>query len=322
MPTTHAYRGRSCHQLLSDTRRLRRLCSTHEVSNNKSVGHFSARTISPEPSMFGISPPPCIAIVTEPDACDSEERWNNTMHALQAALSTRLVQLVSVRLSRNCSNDDSLGEDQFQSRYLRMVQQLRAWSSDAATSKRPLFYVVVSSGPYMELGLRAPGRAHGVHFKEAHRSQIPSIREWYRHQYPDDAPLVIGTSVHSIPSAIEAYQMYQPDYLFVGTCFATASHPDKVILEGPALPSQVCDALDRIMAASDANVATGTGIAPRQPAVLAIGGIDASNCAEIMTMPVGPEGVSVIRSVLRAPDPSHAVQSIYQEMKNARLPVD
>jgi thiamine monophosphate synthase len=300
-----------------DKGRMRRLFGTHEASNFEPVTYCQAPTRTPATSMLFSSPPPYIAIVTEPDACDSEERWNATMEALEGALSTRLVQLVSVRLSRNSLNEGNEEEEQFQLRYTRMLQQLRAWSSDSSTSKRPLFHIVISSGPYMELGLRVSGGAHGVHFKEAHRSQIPAVREWHHHQYPDDAPLVVGTSVHSISSAIEAYQLYQPDYLFVGTCFATASHPDKIVLEGPALPGQVYDALNQIVTASDEN----TVLTPR-PLTLAIGGVDAANCGAIVTRRVGPDGVAVIRSVLQAPDPAHAVQRIYQEMKNAKILLD
>ena len=268
-----------------------------EKSNVEPARRPSIPVRGSHPILFRSAAPPYIAILTEPDACDSEERWNATMQALQKAISTRRVHLISVRLTRTPSSDDD-EERLYQSRYTRMIQQLRTWSVDDAY---PSFYLVVSSGAYMDLGLRLG--VDGVHFKEAHRSQIPQVRDWYRDAFPD-SQLLVGTSVHSIPSAVEAYQMYQPDYLFVGTCYATASHPDKGILEGPELPSQVCDALCFVTAG-----------APR-PVVLAIGGIAASNCAALLP---GPDGVAVIRSVLRAPDPAAAVQSIFQEMEKARM---
>ena len=154
---------------------------------------------------------PFIAIVTEPDACDSDERYDATMNALYRAISSNYVNLISIRLSRNTTStsnhsivmDDTNNsqhdsdEVQFQSRYRRMIQQLCDWSHDDDVEShhdddssslfrqsRKKFHVVVSSGPYMELGLRH--HADGIHFKEMHQSQIPTMRQFYRTLLQED----------------------------------------------------------------------------------------------------------------------------------------
>ncbi len=316
------------------------------------------------------APPPWIAIVTEPDACDSDERYEATMTALHQAISSSssstnhnhcYVNLISIRLSRrnhdNYCNDTSISitdniyvataddddddEIQFQSRYIRMIQQLCEWSyDDGVDVAYPLddlplrlqtrkFLVVVSSSPYMELGLRH--FADGVHIKERHRSQIPKIRQFYRTlhnttgnikqtKWRRNPELLVGTSVHSISSAMEAYALYQPDYMFVGTCFATQSHPDKVDLEGPRLPSQVCDALYRCIM----NV-TLESAPRRRPVILGIGGIDEMNCGTVVRPDQSRnrssssssstcDGIAAIRSVLQSVDPAQTVTAMYRAM--------
>ena len=307
---------------------------------------------------------PYIAIVTEPDACDTDERYEATMKALYHAISTNYVNLISIRLSRNrttgiAAKDTHLNSDeiQFQSRYIRMIQQLREWSDDKSSvtattsihrSERQLFHVVVSSGPYMELGLRHC--ADGVHFKEMHRTQIPSVREFYnklRLQQEEDADslnnvnrtaalyrnprLLVGASVHSIISALEANQLYQPDYMFVGTCYMTQSHPDKVNVEGPRLPSQVYDA---ILQPSKRLEQPSRSVISR-PLILGIGGIDENNCGTVVKpdrsistnatttcVSTGTtygicDGIAVIRSVLQSIDPAQSVTRMHHGMQNA-----
>lgn len=310
---------------------------------------------------------PFIAIVTEPDACDSDERYEATMNALYRAISSNYVNLISIRLSRNTTstsnhsivmddtNDSQHDSDevQFQSRYRRMIQQLCEWSNDDDEShhessssyrqSRKKFHVVVSSGPYMELGLRH--HADGVHFKEMHQSQIPTMRQFYRTLLQEDntiasssmsttenkistgnltrwrtnKELLVGTSVHSISSAIDAFVLYQPDYMFVGTCFTTQSHPDKIDLEGPRLPSQVCDSLNRYITSEQQS-------SHPRPLILGIGGIDETNCGTVVkpdqnsnstsTKTNTCDGIAVIRSVLQSIDPAQTVTSMYHCMRN------
>jgi thiamine-phosphate pyrophosphorylase len=108
--------------------------------------------------------------------------------------------------------------------------------------------------------------------------------------------VTIGISAHSLESAIEAVTEYAPDYLFVGTCYKTTSHPEKskADLEGPALPGQVQRAVTSIP-------------------VFAIGGIDETNCHEPV-LRYGAHGVAVIRAVLRSSDPAQAVIQIHNNM--------
>jgi thiamine monophosphate synthase len=90
-----------------------------------------------------------------------------------------------------------------------------------------LFQVVVSSD-WVSAAVEA--KAHGVHVKEMHRHLMQDIRRKLGGE-----PL-IGTSAHSVESAVSAFEIHRPDYIFVGTCYATQSHPGKIVLEGPELP--------------------------------------------------------------------------------------
>jgi hypothetical protein len=349
--------------------------SSHTTTTSETNPRRRKSRISVSPPLDLHKLPPYIAIITEPDCCNTDERWNATLMTLHAAVSTRHVDLVSVRVSRtptsmihhhnndnthnsmsmtnktdanrnsnNNNDDDTWEEIQFQSRYVRMVQQLCVWSHSNNTTDKLLFRLVVGSGPYMELGIRSGG-AHGVHFKEAHRSLIPSVRQLYRtvvqSEYPHNntattisgyknKELLVGTSTHSVASAVEAWDLYQPDYMLVGTCYATESHPEKVglAIEGPALPAQVCYALDQRMKASCNPSATELyrkDRLPQRPILFAIGGMDASNCGAQVTpgyysgqnetnVHHAVDGVAVIRAILPPNEPAHMIQSMYHEM--------
>jgi thiamine monophosphate synthase len=258
-------------------------------------------------------PPPFLALITEEDACDSDARTNATLIALQRAVSTNLVDLVSVRVrsvGATAENDTQM-QSNHEDRMQRIVRQLMAWSEESSGQ----FRVVVSSN-WIETGLRAG--AHGVHFKEAHQERIQSTRQLYRtlrHANDDYAgELLVGTSTHSVESAVTAWKRHGPDYFFAGTCFATLSHPEKARddLEGPALPAQVAAALDKLCSAPDR----------KRPAVLAIGGLDATNCQAQVTIGsyvdgANADGIATIRAVLCDQDPFTAVQTIKQSMMSA-----
>jgi thiamine monophosphate synthase len=130
------------------------------------------------------------------------------------------------------------------------------------------FRVVVSSD-WVDAAVAAG--AHGIHVKEMHRHRIPDIRRQFGADRAAaaaaDDNVLIGTSAHSVESAISAFEVHRPDYIFVGTCYSTMSHPEKNagMLEGPELPGQVCLALQKLAG-------------KKRPKVLAIGGLDASNC--------------------------------------------
>jgi thiamine-phosphate pyrophosphorylase len=99
------------------------------------------------------------------------------------------------------------------------------------------------------------------------------------------AGFIIGASVGSdaeVPFATGA------DYVGIGPVFTTVSKPD---------------AGDAIGALEFARLARLTGL----PAV-AIGGIDAANCREVLA--AGARGVAVIRAIFAASDPERAAQAL------------
>ena len=226
--------------------------------------------------------PPYLAVITEPDACDNEERMNATVQAVSSAVSTGKVALVSVRVVQPQHVES---RKEFEERVVKLTSRLVEM-----TAVDP-FRVVVTSD-WVDAAITAS--AHGIHVKERDRSRIPEIRELFAPRIP-----LIGSSAHSVSSALEATSLYQPDYMFVGTCYATQSHPEKVDLEGPTLPGKVCQAMKGQI----------------KPVVLAIGGIDEENCAEPV-LKYGADGVATIRSVLQSPDPGKSVETMHGNMRD------
>lgn len=221
---------------------------------------------------------PFLALITERCSCDSDELTNEAIQRLEQAVSSNAVDLVSVRVNRRLDDNEERT-----ARFVQIVERLLALSDQYNS-----FTVVVSSD-WMVEGLSVG--AHGVHFKEDHRLMIPTARIIR----PD---MVVGTSTHSVESA-QAALTFDPDYLFAGTCFETPSHPEKTIVEGPALPAQVARAVP----------------CP----VLAIGGLDATNCAD-QVRPVFEEdssahGIATIRAILHAEDPAAAARVIQTSMR-------
>lgn len=235
------------------------------------------------------------------------------------------------------------------------------WTSNilaARSTRRKRFVVVVSSAlflaePPMLLDVdddeELMDLADGVHVKESHRPQLPAILERINKgvggRGASDA--VVGMSCHSVESALDAHKTYRPDYLLVGTCYPTLSHPEKMQkdVEGPDLPGQVRRELEqrRVVLESVASARTelrlrksegdvqgegnqqastddGREILWRRPAVLGIGGIDSTNCGRVVEG--GADGVAVIRSVLAAPNPAQAVQQIVDAMVRAQARFD
>jgi thiamine-phosphate pyrophosphorylase len=139
--------------------------------------------------------------------------------------------------------------------------------------------------------------------KEAHLKHIPDWIPLF------DYDILIGTSAHSIESALKSSVLYRPHYYFVGTCFLTESHPEKseAELEGPLLPGKIKESL-RIDGRGDTNYSI---------PVFAIGGIDETNCC--IPIEAGADGVAVIRSVLKADQPEYVVSIMYKIMKTASM---
>ncbi len=110
---------------------------------------------------------------------------------------------------------------------------------------------------------------------------------------PEDAPdpdkpftSLIGRSVHSVKSA-RALQTKGVDYLFGGSVFNTASHPDGSTLELEGLAC-IAKAMDI--------------------PIIGIGGIDSSNSGKVIK--AGALGVAVIRAILCSTNPRKSAQSI------------
>lgn len=222
--------------------------------------------------------PPFIALITEPDACDDEARMLSTVESIQKATSTGRISLVSIRIA--------FSEQNIHDRVVDLIQQIQAAVQNPSAKNVP---AIVVSSDWIDQAIEA--KADGIHVKESHRSLIPEIRTRF------GASCLIGTSSHSIESAVDAHETFAPDYLFVGTCYATASHPEKNVqdLEGPLLPGKV-----------QARIAC---------PVLAIGGIDTSNCEEPIRN--GASGIATIRAILCAPDPAATTESLWNSMRKA-----
>jgi thiamine-phosphate pyrophosphorylase len=104
---------------------------------------------------------------------------------------------------------------------------------------------------------------------------------------------VVGRSVHTLPSGLEAVKQ-GADYLLFGTIFHTASHPNGVTV-GPTAIRKL----------------KGRTKVP----IVGIGGITADNAAQVIA--AGASGVAVIRSVLAAPHPEHASRRLVEQVRDA-----
>jgi thiamine-phosphate diphosphorylase len=100
--------------------------------------------------------------------------------------------------------------------------------------------------------------------------------------------------VHSLDSATEAAKA-GADVLTVGTIFATASHPDV----RPAGVGLICRIREQVSLP-----------------LIGIGGIEASNAAQVME--AGANGVAVIRAILATPDPEQAARALWQAINQRR----
>ena len=240
-------------------------------------------------------PPPYLAVITEPDACDSDDNVKRTYTAIAQAVANGEVDLVSIRQAKPAISDLDTEEDKEQTHaaILRRLVQLAKQLLELSTQ---FPFTLVVSSDWVDVLSHVPG-IHGIHVKESHREDIiPFLRQ----SYPNG---IIGTSAHSLESAMKAYDKYQPDYFFVGTCYVTQTHPEKTAddLEGPSLPGRIAKAL--------------ADQAPdRRPAVFAIGGIHAENCHEPVKE-YGADGVATIRAVLHSSDPAETVRKMKANMK-------
>jgi thiamine monophosphate synthase len=262
--------------------------------------------------------------VTEPDCCDSDEGLERALLSLGQAASTGLVDLVIVRVggdhgrvASGRAGDKGQNEER-ERRAEALVRALAGWSEEQAaaaarnggTLSPPAFAVAASSS----LAPRTAALAHGVHAKESHRDRYWTMVPREPGGGPPAAP-VLGTSAHSVESALDAVRQSRGsngpglEYLLVGTCFPTPSHPEKrrpEDVEGPELPGRVRRALSELEDRRRGR---------RRPWVLGIGGIGAGNCGGVVRM--GADGVAVIRAVLASEDPAEAVRRIKASLLRA-----
>ena len=260
----------------------------HHHRHSSTTTTTTSTTFYSSHSPFEKRSPPYVCLITETNACDSPELLDSTLTYLKKAVATNLVDLISVRVAP--LEDPKLYHRQ-EANIISLVQQLKSCSTQRGSN-----FSVVLSSDWRHLA-KSSG-ADGVHFKESHRPYIPSLRT----ELPN---LLVGTSTHTIESAIEAYKEYQPDYFFAGTCYLTASHPEKDQndLEGPQFPGQVKESIEKECGQ----------IIP----VIAIGGIDEQNCHEPIAF--GASGVAAIRAVSQANDAEQAVRRIQNKMEASML---
>ena len=109
------------------------------------------------------------------------------------------------------------------------------------------------------------------------------------------ADKLIGVSIHTITEA-EVLDPHTVDYAIAGPAYETPSKPGY----GPEIGRK---GLAEIAAAA------------RVP-VLAIGGLNATRAAEVLA--VGPAGIAVMGSIMRAADPGGAMQALLAVVADAR----
>lgn len=239
---------------------------------------------------------PFLAVLTEPDAASSSRRRQETVNVIQSALSARTddndeeslggIDVISIRV------DSSAQEDELRILVREVMNSVAKISLDDAP---PQCMVVVND----RVDVAIECQAHGVHVKEKDATNIGSVRQRLVESSETHAHVIVGSSCHSISSAVQAAEA-GADYLFVGTCFPTQTHPEKAVLEGPQLVGDVRKALDE----------QGYHDVP----CLAIGGINEANCF-IPVLDFGANGVAAIRSVTQAENPRETVAEMKRRMK-------
>lgn len=252
---------------------------------------------------------PFLAILTETDACDSSQHMKKTIDMLEKVLgecNSQNIDLIVIRVSVTTSTQKP---EDFQQRVVSITQRIMQLKSKIySQDKFHKFLVIVNDN--LEAAL--DGHADGVHVKGKNADSIPYIRGINKNRMKHDSgtshDFVIGTSTHDLQSAINISRIYEPDYLFIGTCYLTSSHPEKKSLhdlEGPMLPGKVKAALVRNhkeFAFSDEKI----------PIIFAIGGINEMNCHEPFNN--GADGVAVIKAVSRAANPDSIVSYMKDKM--------
>lgn len=235
---------------------------------------------------------PFIALVTEPDACSTSIRFEETINALERAIRTERVTLVCIRLGNEDYDVDLLNLLCLRLKHLLEHQRSSCSIVVNVNDVHSSFHIAIENG------------LHGIHVKER---DIETIQMLQRQNF------IVGASAHTIESAIQAAR-FGAKYIFVGTCFDTKSHPEKVScetptpteeqtfkLEGPELPGMVQKELTKL------------GYPYNTIPVFAIGGIDERNC--LIPIQAGASGIAVMRAVLCSPDPYRTTLNLYNQIR-------
>lgn len=231
-----------------------------------------------------------LAIITELTACDSIQRMEETCDCLEKAVLTGGVDLISIRVKTPSAADQ-------QQRIVSLAQKCMSLKMNHS----PNLMVVINDN--IEAAIEA--NVDGIHVKEKNVDKIPEIRKLFQRN------VVIGTSVHTLESALSSWKSYSPDYFFVGTCYLTESHPEKTHvdqLEGPRLPGIIREAIHKEI--SNRNKVDNN---MKPPIIYAIGGINQFNCWEPVAK-YHADGVATIRAILKDPNPDRVTLLMNENM--------
>lgn len=255
---------------------------------------------------------PYLALLTEPDAASCKRRRLETLDMLESACCCAYdndydddevveaedgVDLLSIRVDRECFDEEELKE------LLKCATQI--------CGDRSIVVLNISCEkgiPGNELYWVVEYGADGVHVKESSWDRISRIKSDMKALFAQSGKTkepIIGSSCHSVSSALRAARV-GVDYLFVGTCFPTLTHPEKSEkdLEGPQLVREVRSSLNN----------EGYSHIP----ILAVGGINEKNCHIPVSSDFNADGVAVIRSITGATKSRQAVSSIKRALRRSR----
>lgn len=285
---------------------------------------------------FESSKSPLLGVITEPDAVTTRRNLEKTYQTLCEVMEAEKVDLISIRCSKENKNermcettDGSTFEDRLVELANRLIEyrhslQIQQQSQNQREKKLP--YIVINDN--IDAALKSS--VDGIHVKERDFQSdetIQAIKSSIISHYKETGKrLFLGTSAHSIESAIHAYSLLSKNnaknsidsdddvielkYFFVGTCYLTKSHPEKKKtedLEGPKLPGLVRKAL----------LSENGGNHIKAPRIFAIGGINENNCWE--PVEYGACGVAVIRSIMNADNSIQVSDQMHKRMKKEIL---
>jgi thiamine-phosphate diphosphorylase len=235
---------------------------------------------------------PFLALVTEPDACSTYKRYEETLKALERAIQTDRVTLLCIRLGNEDYDVDLLNLLCLRVKHLLEHQKSSCSIVVNVHDAHSSFHIAIDNG------------LHGIHVKERDIETIQMLQQ---------QNFIVGASAHTIESAIQAAQ-FGAQYIFVGTCFETKSHPEKKSretltqteeqtfkLEGPKLPGMVQRELSKL------------GYPYNTIPVFAIGGINERNC--LIPIQAGASGIAVMRAVLCSSDPYRTTINLYNQIR-------